>query len=108
MQTERVTFLTTPADKAALDAFAASQGRSVGHVLREASMRYMSAASTTDSGSEDDEALDLVLPMLEEALTQMNDRIDRMHRSIDAACDAIDRALAGDHAGLPLVRQAAA
>ena len=37
MQTERVTFLTTPDHKAALDAFAASTGMSVGHVVREAS-----------------------------------------------------------------------
>ena len=34
MQTERVTFLTTPDHKAALDAFAVGSGRSVGHVVR--------------------------------------------------------------------------
>ena len=32
MQTERVTFLTTPDHKAALDAIAVSNGQSVGHV----------------------------------------------------------------------------
>lgn len=41
MQTERVTFLTTPDHKAALDAFAASQGKSIGHVVREATSRYL-------------------------------------------------------------------
>ena len=41
MQTERVTFLTTPDHKAALDAFAATNGQSVGHVLREASSLYI-------------------------------------------------------------------
>ncbi len=34
MQTERVTFLTTPDHKAALDAFARAKGMSVGHVVR--------------------------------------------------------------------------
>jgi len=40
MQTERVTFLTIPADKAAVDAFARVNGMSVGHVVREATSRY--------------------------------------------------------------------
>ena len=46
MQTERVTFLTTPDHKAALDAFAASNGKSVGHVVREATSRYIVEAVT--------------------------------------------------------------
>ena len=41
MQTERVTFLTTPDHKAALDAFARDSGMSVGHVVREATTRYV-------------------------------------------------------------------
>jgi hypothetical protein len=41
MQTERVTFLTTPDHKAALDAFARENGMSVGHVVREATSRYI-------------------------------------------------------------------
>ena len=41
MQTERVTFLTSPDHKAALDAFAASNGKSVGQVLLAASTRYL-------------------------------------------------------------------
>ena len=41
MQTERVTFLTSPEHKAALDAFAAKRGESVGNVVREATARYM-------------------------------------------------------------------
>ena len=41
MQTERVTFLTTPDHKAALDAFAANSGMSVGRVVREATTRYI-------------------------------------------------------------------
>ena len=35
MRTERVTFVTAPDQKAARDAFAANNGQSVGHVLRE-------------------------------------------------------------------------
>ena len=96
MQTERVTFLTTPDHKAALDAFAANNGHSVGHVLREASMRYV-AAGGNESGSFA-EALDLVLPELETRLAQWNRQLDAMNTSIDQACAAIDRALAGDPA----------
>ena len=56
MQTERVTFLTTPDHKAALDAFAASEGKSVGHVLREASSRYIAQGSA----DEEEQALELL------------------------------------------------
>ena len=96
MQTERVTFLTTPDHKAALDAFAASNGHSVGHVLREASVRYL--ADGSGGASETDAALELVLPELRAGLTKWNRQLDAMERSIDSACAAIDRALAGDPA----------
>ena len=96
MQTERVTFLTSPDHKAKLDAFAANSGHSVGHVLREASMRYV-AEGQSESDSFD-EALDLVLPELEAGLAKWNRQIDAMSESIDRACAAIDRALAGDPA----------
>lgn len=38
MQAERITFLATPDHRAALDAFVARSGMSVGHVVREATM----------------------------------------------------------------------
>jgi hypothetical protein len=97
MQTERVTFLTSPDHKAALDAFAASNGKSVGHVLREASSHYIAQPSSAQK-DEFEEALELVLPDVEAALAKWNRQIDSMSASIDRASDAIDRALAGDAA----------
>ncbi|MES2022233.1 MAG: hypothetical protein V4522_15500 [Pseudomonadota bacterium] len=96
MRTERVTFLTTPENKAALDSYASGAGKSVGHVLREASTRYLAGGqSEADSY---DEALALVLPELEISLAKWNRQLDAMNESIDRACAAIDRALAGDPA----------
>lgn len=93
MQTERVTFLTSPDHKAALDAFAASSGKSVGHVLREASSRYIAQVQADDDYAE---ALELILPELESALARWNRSIDSMEGSIARASAAIDRALEGD------------
>ena len=70
MQTERVTFLTTPDHKAALDAFAASNGHSVGHVLREASSRYL-----TEGEGNEDEAISLLAREIEE-ITRANCIVD--------------------------------
>ena len=48
MQTARVTYLTTAAQKAALEAFARANGKSVGNVVREATMSYMAEAPLDD------------------------------------------------------------
>ena len=72
MRTERVTFLTTPDHKAALDAFAASNGRSVGHVVREATTRYV---AEDDTGEKD--RFRLLIHELDEALPAMHDALDR-------------------------------
>lgn len=94
MQTERVTFLTTPDHKAALDAFAAGSGKSVGHVMREASTRYI--AQPAVAADEYEEALELVIPELEAMLAKMNDRMDSMEASIARARAAVARALEGE------------
>ena len=94
MQTERVTFLTTPDHKAALDAFATDAGRSVGHVLREASSQYI--AQTPTAGNEDEEALELALPELEAAVAGMRETIAAMRGEMARACAAVDAVLAGD------------
>ena len=85
MQTERVTFLTTPDHKAALDAFAAGAGQSVGHVLREASSRYL-----TEGQADDEEALALlaqeieaVVPRMRSDMRETIDAIDRANRIVD-------------------------
>ena len=88
MQTERVTFLTTPAHKAALDAFAAGRGLSVGHVVREASSRYIAQVE-----SEDEQALAVALPELEAAAQDMLDSIAAMRADIARTCAAVDAIL---------------
>ncbi|KQM73996.1 hypothetical protein [Sphingomonas sp. Leaf20] len=86
MQTERVTFLTTPDHKAALDAFASSNGQSVGHVLREASSRYIGQPTP----EEEAELAVLVqqanaaIPKMQASLDNMVETLDRTHRKVDA------------------------
>lgn len=79
MQTERVTFLTTPDQKAALDAFAANSGKSVGHVLREASSQYMAEAPLNE-----DEKLAILVAELNEAVPAIAASFDRMTAMIEA------------------------
>ncbi len=86
MQTERVTFLTTPDHKAALDAFAASNGQSVGHVVREATSQYIGQPTQ----AEEDELALLVqeaneaIPKMRASLDNMIETLDRTHRKVDA------------------------
>lgn len=75
MQTERVTFLTTPDHKAALDAFAASNGMSVGHVVREATSRYVA-----EGEMDEDDRFKLLIHELDEALPEMHAALDRAIR----------------------------
>ena len=88
MQTERITFLTTPDHKAALDAYAASNGKSVGHVVREATAGYIAQGSR-----EEDEARAAVLVEAERALPAMRDDLDAIRASIAQARAAIAAAL---------------
>ena len=91
MQTERVTFLTTRHQKAALDAFAANSGHSVGHVLREASSRYMAGDE-----ADDEEALTLLAREVEEAVPRMQADIREAVAAMQHAFRIIDDALAGE------------
>lgn len=72
MQTERVTFLTTPDHKAALDAFAAGVGMSVGHVVREATTRYVA-----DGDMNEDDRFKLLIDELDAALPAMHAALDQ-------------------------------
>ena len=96
MQTERVTFLTTPDHKAALDAFAASNGKSVGHVVREATSQYI--AQPGEVVDERDEQLDAIVPMVEDAVQEMTAAIAAMRADIARTCAKVDAILAGDRA----------
>jgi hypothetical protein len=75
MQTERVTYLTTAEQKAALEAFAKARGESVGNVLREAATRYI--AQPRDENDEEAELAALVAEV-NAALPKMNASIDQM------------------------------
>ena len=94
MQTERVTFLTTPDHKAALDGFAVSNGMSVGHAVREATSRYIAQPATVRD--EEEEALALLPPVVEEALADMRAMIGVMREDIMRPCATVDAVIAGE------------
>ena len=79
MQTERVTFLTTPDHKAALDSFAKDAGMSVGHVLREASTRYVAEGDMNE-----DERFKLLV-------SELNDALPHIHAALDQAIEGQQR-----------------
>ena len=79
MQTERVTYLTSAEQKSALEAFAKSQGKSVGNVLREATMTYMA-----DSPLNDEEKMSILIAELNEALPAIEASFDRMAAKLEA------------------------
>ncbi len=92
MHTERVTYLTNPEQKAALEAFAKARGESVGSVLREAASRYM--AEPDDMTEAEEAALDMLARELEDAVPRWNAKMDSMEQSIAHARKAIRDALA--------------
>ncbi len=73
MQTERVTFLTSPEHKKALDAFAAKRGESVGNVVREATSRYIAGPDS----AEEEAALKLLAQELSEAVPRIRASLER-------------------------------
>lgn len=91
MQTERVTFLTTPDHKAALDAFAAGSGHSVGHVLREAASRYLA-----EGEADEEEALALLICEVNEAVPRMRTDMQKAIAAIEQSNRAVDLILAGN------------
>lgn len=87
MQTERVTFLTSRDNKAALDAYAARSGKSVGHVLREAASRYIA--------EEQDEEAELAVLVAEvnKAIPKMRASLDSMIETLAKTHEEVDRTL---------------
>jgi hypothetical protein len=71
MQTERVTFLTSREHKAALDEFAKDSGMSVGHVLREAAVRYVAEGEMNE-----DQRFRLLVDEMRDALPYMHAALD--------------------------------
>lgn len=88
MQTERVTFLTTPDQKAALDAFAKDAGMSVGHVLREASTRYLAEGDMNE-----DERFKLLVSELDDALPHIHAALDQAMEGQQRLRSDIDKML---------------
>jgi hypothetical protein len=79
MQTERVTYLTSAEQKAALESFAKSQGKSVGNVLREATMTYIA-----ESPLNEEDKMAILIAELNEALPAIQDSFDRMTAKLEA------------------------
>ena len=91
-QSERVTFLTSRQQKAALDAFAASRGESVGSVVREATARYM-AQPADDEDSDEARELAAIVVQLVEALPEMQASLDRTIAKTTDTLDRVERKL---------------
>ncbi len=85
MQTERVTFLTTPDHKAALDAFARESGMSVGHVVREATSQFMSRPAPDEEArlAALVEEANTAIPKMAASLDHMIARLDESHAHVD-------------------------
>jgi hypothetical protein len=79
MQTERVTFLTSREHKAALDAFAAERGVSVGNVVREATARYIGQPTEQEEAE------------LAALVVQVNEAIPKMRASIENMIETMER-----------------
>lgn len=92
-QSERVTFLTSRQQKAALDAFAASRGESVGNVVREATARYMAQSETSAEDSAEEAELAAIVAHLVDALPAMQASLDRSIAKTKASMDEVDRML---------------
>lgn len=80
MQTERVTYLTSAEQKAALEAFAKAQGKSVGNIVREATERYINQAP--QMSTDEEEALKLLV-------AELNDAVPRMHASLERSIEKL-------------------
>jgi hypothetical protein len=88
MQTERVTFLTSREHKAALDAFAASRGESVGNVVREATARYL-AQPTEDEETE----LAAIVAEVAKVVPEMQASLRRSAKLLEESRRDLDRKL---------------
>ena len=90
MQTERVTYLTSTEQKAALESFARARGESVGQVVREATSKFISQPAAAN----DEEAeLAALVAQVNEAIPKMEAAFDEMSRSMRETHAIVDRTL---------------
>jgi hypothetical protein len=90
MQTERVTYLTSAEQKAALEAFAKARGESVGNVVREATARYIAEPVISPV---DEAALQFLADELNEAVPKIRASLERSSRNIERSIAEVDRKL---------------
>lgn len=90
MQTERVTYLTTAEQKAALEAFARTRGQSVGNVVREATSRYISEPAIS---AEEEEALKFLAEELKEAVPKIRASLERSINKLETTRKEVDKML---------------
>jgi hypothetical protein len=86
MRTERVTYLSTADQKAALEAFAKSRGESVGNVVREATAHFIGKPTEAEEAE-----LAALVEQVNEALPKMRASIgesiatlSELHKDMDA------------------------
>ena len=82
MHTERVTYLSTADQKAALEAFAKSRGESVGNVVREATARFIGQPTEQEEAELAAlvEQVNEAIPKMQASISRMNDRLEAMAR----------------------------
>ena len=79
MHTERVTYLSTADQKAALEAFAKSRGESVGNVVREATAHFIGKPTETEEAE-----LAALVEQVNEAVPRMQASLERMNARLEA------------------------
>lgn len=86
MHSERVTYLATAEQKAALEAFARERGESVGNLVREAVAEYM--AKPTPEEEAELVALtaqvNAAIPRMMASLDRMSETLRKSHKEMDA------------------------
>ena len=87
MQTERVTFLTTPDTKAALAARAAAQGVSLGEYIRRR------VENEDDVTPQQEAELAALVEQVNEAVPRMETALDEMSRKLRTTHQEVDRLL---------------
>ena len=86
MQTERVTYLTSVEQKAALESFAKARGESVGHVVREATSLYLAEEPLNE-----EDKLGILVAELTESLPMIEASFDRMSLMVKDAQEELAR-----------------
>ena len=91
MHTERVTYLSTADQKAALEAFAKARGKSVGNVVREATARFIGKPPEV---ADDEEAeLAAIVAEVVKAVPEMQASLRRSTKMLEQSRIDLDRKL---------------